>query len=153
MSVYSSDLEYIKQTRYKKIISKLKEHWWVDFVSLWTKLGCFPLLLVFVLSTNELSVFWVQLNNYCTDMKVVWVLSCNSWQLRYFPKYRSIYLKRSLDARLLVPTQKRIQPKHNTIIPALQTSMISKPMFSPSLSQSVQMTKAWHCLTSFSSVR
>lgn len=38
-------------------------------------------------------------------------------------------------------------------IPALQTSMISKPMFSPSLSQSVQMTKAWHSLTSFSSVR
>lgn len=38
-------------------------------------------------------------------------------------------------------------------VPAMQTSIISKPMFSPSLSQSVQMTKAWHCLTSFSSVR
>lgn len=36
--------------------------------------------------------------------------------------------------------------------PALQTWMISKPMFSPSRSQSVQITRAWHCWTSRSRV-
>lgn len=36
--------------------------------------------------------------------------------------------------------------------PALQTSMTSKPMFSPSRSQSVQMTSAWHCRISLSRV-
>lgn len=36
--------------------------------------------------------------------------------------------------------------------PALHTWMISKPMFSPSRSQSVQITRAWHCWISRSRV-
>lgn len=37
--------------------------------------------------------------------------------------------------------------------PALQTCIISNPIFSPSLSQSVQITRYWAPLTSRSSVR